>query len=60
MGNGTVAGQYLPDRFPNWANILLATNRNNKRLNNLFFFISKTHIVIVTKMDKRAKHTDCF
>ena len=46
--------------FPNWANILLATNRNNKRLNNLFFFISKTHIVIVTKMDKRAKHTDCF
>lgn len=46
--------------FPNCAHILLVTNRNNKRPNNLFFFISKTHKVIVTGMDKRAKHTDCF
>ncbi|EYA36831.1 hypothetical protein M075_4653 [Bacteroides fragilis str. 20793-3] len=38
----------------------MVTNRNNKRPNNLFFFISKTHKVIVTGMDKRAKHTDCF
>lgn len=46
--------------FFNCVYILLVINRNNKRLNNLFFFILKIYKVIVIGMDKCVKYIDCF